>query len=178
MNAHLPRRSPAASKEKLPPDWINEMREWIEGTDCSYREIGTALGVSVSTLSRYATQHGWQRPPGATSNSRRGRVTERLWKLTERHAAALEDQPFDVAQRSLQPLARLTRVLGDIDRSDMPPIRAVRKYSDTHCPDAPSSGRSIHELRDELAAHLARITEEEGYGWEEASWWFSHGRGI
>jgi hypothetical protein len=85
----------------------------------------------------------------------------------------LEAQPIARAERSLQPLARLARTLGEIDRNDpraaLPEGGPVREEP---------LGRSIHELRDELAAHLERIDREEGHGWEVREWWFSDGGGI
>ena len=106
----------------------------------------------------------------------RERVREKLWRLTERHAAALEDQPIEVAQRSLQPLARLTRILGDLEKHA--PRRPVHTPEPPLASDDPRDGRTIHELRDELVAHLERINNEFGYGWEEPSWWFENGGGI
>ena len=161
-------------KEKLTDARIEELREWVEGSNLPYRRIGEAMGVSPATISRYATQEGWRRPPAAQLPTiRRERLADRLWRLTERHAEALEDQPLEVAQRSLQPLARLTRMLGDMEKQAPHPIPEPPPAS-----DAPRDGRTIHELRDELVAHLERITAEEGYGWEERSWWFEDGGGI
>jgi predicted transcriptional regulator len=186
--ANVPNPKPAggsagsrAAKEKLTPARLEELREWVEGSNLSYKRIGEAMGVSPATISRYVAQEGWQRPPGAPLPSRMGlqreRVREKLWRLTERHAEALEDQPIDVAQRSLQPLARLTRILGDMERHAPPPRPVLDPDPPPASPD-PRDGRTIHELRDELVAHLERITAEEGYGWEERSWWFEHGGGI
>ena len=172
---------PRAFQGKLTAARLEELREWVEGSNLSYKRIGEAMGVSPATISRYATQEGWQRPPGAPLPSRMGhqreRVREKLWRLTERHATALEDQPIEVAQRSLQPLARLTRILGDLEKQ-APPPRPVPAPEPPPVSDDPREGRTIHELRDELAAHLERISNEFGYGWEEPSWWFEHGRGI
>jgi predicted transcriptional regulator len=170
-----------AFQGKLTAARLEELREWVEGSNLSYKRIGEAMGVSPATISRYVAQEGWQRPPGAPLPSRMGlqreRVREKLWRLTERHAEALEDQPIDVAQRSLQPLARLTRILGDMERHAPPPRPVLDPDPPPASPD-PRDGRTIHELRDELVAHLERITAEEGYGWEERSWWFEHGGGI
>jgi hypothetical protein len=172
--------SDTALRAKLTPARFEELRQWVEGSNRSYRQIGAAMGLSVSTISRYVAQEGWRRPPGAAVPARisrqRERVAAKLWRLTERHAEALQDQPIEVAGRHLQPLARLTRILGDMEKHAPPQPGSA-------APDAagdaePPSGRSIHELRDELAAHLARISEEWGYGWEEPSWWFDHGGGI
>ena len=88
---------------------------------------------------------------------RRERITEKLWRLAERHAEELEDQPIARAGRSLQPLARLTRTLGEIDKHLSPPCPPDDDYPDLKKP----KGRNIHELRDELAAHLERIEREE-----------------
>jgi len=172
-------KAQAPPREKLTAARIMAMRDLVEGTRRSYRSIAAEIGVSVATVSRYAVQEGWQRPPGAAIPARIGthreRVTQKLWKLTERHAKALEDQPIELAQRSLQPLARLTRVLGDIDKLNPPPAPLHNEPS--HAPEAPP-GRSLHELRDELEAHLNRIMKEEGYGWEVREWWFENGGGI
>jgi hypothetical protein len=155
------------------------MRDLVEGTRQSYRCIAEEIGVSVATISRYAVQEGWQRPPGAAIPARIGnhreRVTQKLWKLTERHAEALEDQPIELAQRSLQPLARLTRVLGDIDKLNPPSAPLHAEFASDEDEPPP---RTLHELRDELQAHLDRIMEEEGYGWEVKEWWFEGGGGI
>ncbi|WP_445501524.1 helix-turn-helix domain-containing protein [Microvirga sp. G4-2] len=169
----------AGRREKLNPACIARMRELVEGTGWSYKRIAEEIGVSLATVSRYVAQEGWQRPPGAAVPARIGnhreRVTQKLWKLTERHAQALEDQPIELAQRSLQPLARLTRVLGDIDKLN--PRPAPLREEAAPAPEAPP-GRTLHELRDELQAHLDRIMEEEGYGWEMREWWFEDGAGI
>lgn len=162
--------------DRLEPARIEEMRRWVETTNRSYKRIGDAVGVSASTVSRYARQEGWRRPPNAARSARIGtrreRVTEKLWRLTERHAEALEDQPIELAQRSLQPLARLTRMLGDMEKHAQP-----RAFAQDEPFEERDTGRSIHELRDELAAHLERIEREEREEWERWSW-FSDGGGI
>ena len=160
-------------RERLADACIEEMREWVEGSDLPYWRIAEAMGVSPATVSRYAVREGWRRPPGAglPAGRRRDRLAQRLWRLTERHAQALEDQPIEVAGRSLQPLARLIRILGDMDKHA--PLPEPPPASED-----PRQGRTIHELRDELVAHLERISNEFGYGWEESSWWFEHGGGI
>jgi len=180
-HSHSPVVTPAASgrpnREKLSPALIARVRERVEGTRLSYRRIAEELGVSIATVSRYAAQEGWQRPPGAAVPARTGspreRVTRKLWKLTERHAEALEDQPIELAQRSLQPLARLTRVLGDIDKLRPDPAPQREPVVESGPPP-----RSLHELQSELQAHLDRIMQEEGYGWEVWEWWFENGEGI
>ena len=180
-----PSRKPAGGsagsrsiRDKLTNDRVEELREWVEGSHLSYRRIGEALGVSQATISRYAIQEGWRRPAVAMlpvgPGSRRERLTEKLWRLTERHAQALEDQPLEAAARSLDPLARLTRILGDMEKHAPPPPPPEPPLAS----DDPRTARTIHELRDELAAHLERITAEEGYGWEERSWWFEDGGGF
>ncbi len=170
--------APASHRERLNPTLVAEMRALVEGTCKPFKRIAAELGVSPASISRYAAQEGWQRPPGASPlGSRQDRVTERLWKLTERHVAALEDQPFELAQRSLQPLARLTRTLGDMDKASSRNTRH-QVEPDLALAQEPSSNRSLHELRAELEAHLLRIQEEEGYGWEVREWWFESGGGI
>lgn len=175
----VPAKPQGPSREKLTPARIIAMRELVEGTCRSYKRIAEEIGVSVATVSRYAVREGWRRPPGAAVPARtanhRERVTQKLWKLTERHAEALEDLPIELSYRSLQPLARLTRVLGDIDKLNPQPA-PVREDA-TLAREEPSD-RSLHELRDELEAHLNRIMEEEGYGWEVREWWFRDGAGI
>jgi len=172
-------KAPGALREKLTPARVATMRELVEGTTWPYKRIAEEIGVSITTISRYVNQEGWQRPPGAAIPARapnhRERVTQKLWKLTERHADALEDMPVELAQRSLQPLARLTRVLGDIDKRNppSPPQRTELTYERDEAPP-----RTLHELRDELQAHLERIMQEEGYGWEVREWWFESGGGI
>lgn len=162
-------------REKLTAARVAQMRELVEGTTRSYVRIGAELGLSTATISRYATEHGWRRPPGAALSPRiarqRDRVTEKLWRLTARHVDTLREQPLELAQRSLQPLASLTRALGTLSQRTSSP-------GTDDLPPPAQSGRSLNELRDELAAHLARIAEEEGYGWDEASWWFEDGGGI
>lgn len=169
-------RSPI--REKLTPARIAQMRELVEGTTRSYQRIGAEIGVSPTTVSRYVHMQGWRRPPGSARAARigraRDRITEKLWQLTERHAEALTGQPIELAQRSLQPLARITRVLGDIDRH----ADSFRPGPDAFTADPGPPPRSLNELRDELAAHLARIEEEEGAGWGEWDQWFVNGAGI
>lgn len=167
----------------------------VESTDLSFRQIAQALGLSTATITRYAKQEGWQRPAGAAasvdratpspapaarsprrnapSSHRREQIVDRLWTLAERHAEVLETQPIERAERSLQPLARLTRTLGEMDKHIRTPLDA-HEYDI----DAPKPRRTIHELRDELAAHLERINREEGFGWDVREWWFSDGGGI
>ncbi|KLK91204.1 hypothetical protein AA309_21245 [Microvirga vignae] len=172
------------------------MRDWVECTTRSYRRIGQELGVSVSTVSRYAAEGHWKRPAGAApppaiarrnpepsrrrnsahprAGDRRGQIVDRLWTLAERHAEVLETQPIERAERALQPLARLTRTLGEMDKRIRPPSGPDDDAPDLSKPE----GRTLHELRDELQAHLDRIMEEEGYGWEVREWWFEDGAGI
>ena len=176
----------AAFPEKTDPGMIEAMRKLVERTRWSYRQIGAELGVSAATVSRYARQEGWQRPaappaPAQSSDAdatahpadRRERITQKLWSLAERHAEILETQPIERAQRALQPLARLTRTLGEIDKHVRPPLPA-----DEYEIDAPKPRRSLNELRDELAAHLERIEREEGQHWDIREWWFMDGGGI
>ncbi|MXQ13650.1 hypothetical protein [Microvirga makkahensis] len=193
---------PAASciREKLSPQQIALMRDWVECTTHSFKRIGQKLGVSASTVSRYAAEGGWQRPAGSApppaigrpdpkpsrrlrsapprAADRRGRIVDRLWTLAERHAAVLETQPIERAGRSLQPLARLTRTLGEMDKHILPPILPPSPPGDTTLAEDRPEGRSLTELRDALQAHLDRIMEEEGYGWEVQEWWFEDGAGI
>ncbi|MFL5135577.1 MAG: hypothetical protein ACJ8C6_13620, partial [Microvirga sp.] len=118
-------------------------------------------------------------PPGRSARrdappaDRRDQIVDRLWTLAERHAEVLETQPIERAERSLQPLARLTRTLGEMDKHIRPPLAAHDDPIDT-----PKPRRTLNELRDELAAHLERINREEGYGWEVREWWFKDGGGI
>jgi AcrR family transcriptional regulator len=153
------------------------MRDLVEGTTRSYKRIAAEVGVSASTVSRYATDGGWRRPPGAALPARiarqRDKVTERLWSLTAQHAKALKAQPLEQARRSLQPLASLTRALGGLDKH---PSRLP--MADEMDPDPPRPTRTINELRDELAAHLARIEKEEGEFWDRFDWFFRDGEGI
>jgi hypothetical protein len=187
-------------RDKLTPEQVAEMRARVEGSTLSFRQIAQALGLSATTVSRYARQEGWRRPadsaapdrpetprPAPTSPAppgrsarrdappaqRREQIVDRLWTLAERHAEVLETQPIERAERSLQPLARLTRTLGEMDKHIRPPLAA---HDDA--PDAPKPRRSLNELRDELAAHLERINREEGYGWDVREWWFESGGGI
>lgn len=184
-------------REKLSPERIALMRDWVECTTRSYRRIGQELGVSASTVSHYAAEGAWRRPvraapppaiarrnpepsrrrrpaPPRASGDRRGQIVDRLWTLAERHAESLETQPIERAERALQPLARLTRTLGEMDKRIRPPVPPEDDAPDLDQPE----GRSLHELRDELQAHLDRIMQEEGYGWEVREWWFEDGAGI
>ncbi|MFL5193125.1 MAG: hypothetical protein ACJ8CG_08890 [Microvirga sp.] len=187
-------------RDKLTPEQIAEMRARVEGSALSFRQIAQALGLSATTVSRYARQEGWRRPadsaapdrpetPNPVSSSpappgrsarrdappadRRDQIVDRLWTLAERHAEVLETQPIERAERSLQPLARLTRTLGEMDKHIRPPLAAHDDPIDT-----PKPRRTLNELRDELAAHLERINREEGYGWEVRERWFKDGGGI
>jgi hypothetical protein len=187
-------------RDKLTPEQIAEMRARVEGSALSFRQIAQALGLSATTVSRYARQEGWRRPadpaapdqpeapnpetpspapPGRSARrdappaDRREQIVDRLWTLAERHAEVLETQPIERAERSLQPLARLTRTLGEMDKHIRPPLAAHDDPIDT-----PKPRRTLNELRDELAAHLERINREEGYGWEVREWWFKDGGGI
>jgi transposase len=186
-------------REKLSSERVTEMRRMVEGSTLSFRRIAQALGLSAATVSRYARLEGWQRPAGAPPAPepdssppapslpsarrepppvrRREQIVDRLWTLAERHAEILETQPIERAERSLQPLARLTRTLGEMDKHVRPPLPA-HEYEKDYAIDAPKPRRSLHELRDELAAHLERIQREEGYGWEVREWWFKDGGGI
>jgi transposase len=182
-------------REKLSSERVTEMRHMVEGSTLSFRRIAQALGLSAATVSRYARLEGWQRPAGAPPAPepdspppapslpsarretpparRREQIVDRLWTLAERHAEILETQPIERAERSLQPLARLTRTLGEMDKHIRPPLAAHDDPIDT-----PKPRRTLNELRDELAAHLERINREEGYGWEVREWWFKDGGGI
>jgi len=61
-----------------------------------------------------------------------------------------------------------------MDKHIRPPVVDAPEYEI----DPPQPRRSLHELRDELQAHLDRIMKEEGYGWEVREWWFEGGGGI
>jgi predicted transcriptional regulator len=168
-------REPKRLPEKLGPDRVARMRELVEGTDWSYRRIAGELGLSVATVSRYATEGGWRRPPAQAPSSpseSRQRIAEKLWRLAERHAEALEDQPIAQAQRALQPLARLTRTLGEMDKHAHAPLATGQYEIDT------KPRRSLHEMRDELVAHLERIEREEREYEERYRWTFENGAGI
>lgn len=173
-------------REKLPPERIAEMRAMVEGTALSFRRIGAAMGLSASTISRYAAEGGWRRPgepphpaPAATPapaprspRHPREEIADKLWRLAERHAEVLEDQPIEVAQRALQPLARLTRTLGEMDKHVHPPLPPGQYDIDNQ------PRRSLHELRDELVAHLERVEREERDYDERYRWTFENGAGI
>jgi hypothetical protein len=214
--------APTPFREKLSPERVALLRDWVECSPRPYREIARTLGISPSTISRYVAQGGWKRPdraapapripvpnpdparqrakaspppqaeepdalppapslPPARRDApparRREQIVDRLWTLAERHAEILETQPIERAERSLQPLARLTRTLGEIDKHARPPLPA-HEYENDYAIDAPKPRRTLHELRDELAAHLERINREEGYGWDVREWWFNDGGGI
>jgi len=62
--------APSNLRDKLTPERIAELREWVEGSTLSFKRIGETLGVSASTLSRYAAQGGWRRPSGAAAAAR------------------------------------------------------------------------------------------------------------
>lgn len=157
-------REPGRLRDKLGPDQVARMRELVEGTDWPYRRIAGELGLSIATVSRYVAEGGWRRPPAhgpshapsptATARSRQ-RLTQKLWRLAERHAEELEHQPIAQAQRALQPLARLTRTLGEMDKHAHPPLPPGEYEIDNQ------PRRSLHEMRDELVAHLERIEREE-----------------
>ncbi|MGO4523657.1 hypothetical protein AB4097_02200 [Microvirga sp. 2MCAF35] len=201
--------SSSGFRQKLPPERIALLREWVECTTRPLRKIGQELGVSPATISRYAKEGGWKRPAAAPpppaiarrnpqaaprrtdvppsspdprrrsapSAHPRDHIVERLWSLAERHAEILETQPIERAERSLQTLARLTRTLGEIDKHARAPLPA-HEVDTGYEIDAPKPRRTLHELRDELAAHLERINREEGDGWEIREWWFMGGEGI
>lgn len=186
--------APSAIREKLPPERVALMRDWVEGTTRSFKRIGQEPGVSPSTVSRYTAEGGWQRPPGAALPSRparpnpaperrrnpvqpvtgeqRQRITQKLWRLAERDAEELEDQPLAVTQRALQPLARLTRTLGEMDKHAHPPL-PLGQYEIDNQPR-----RSLHKMRDELIAHLERVEREEREYDERYRWTFENGAGI
>jgi hypothetical protein len=186
---------PSPIREKLSPERVALLREWVECTTRSFKRIGKELGVSASTISRYATEGGWQRPAGAALPARiakanpdperrrnpvqpltgeqRERITQKLWRLAERQAEALEDEPIERAQRALQPLARLTRTLGEMDKHSRTPLPA-HEYEI----DAPKPRRGLHELRDELFGHLTRIEREERDFEDRWTWTFENGGGI
>ena len=171
-------REPGRLRDKLKPEQVARMQELVEGTDWPYRRIAAELGLALATVGRYVAEGGWQRPPAqapspAAASRSRQRLTQTLWRLAERHAEELEDQPLAVTQRALQPLARLTRTLGEMDKHAHAPLPEPDPYA-----EPPKPRRSLHELRDELAAHLERIQREEGYGWEVREWWFESGGGI
>jgi len=149
---------PSPIREKLPPERVALLREWVEGTTHSFRRIGKELGLSPSTISRYATEGGWQRPAGAALPARidrpnpdlarrrnpvealtgeqRQRISQKLWRLAERQAEALEDQPFE---RALPPLARLTRTLDEMDKHTRTPLPAHEYGIDAPNPAAAST---------------------------------------
>jgi transposase len=186
--------APASIREKLPPERIALMRDWVECTTKSFKRIGEALGVSASTVSRYAAEGGWQRSPGAAlpsrparprpaperrrnaarpvTGERRQEITEKLWRLAERHAEELEHQPIERAHRALQPLARLTRTLGEMDKHAHPPLPPGQYEIDNR------PRRSLNEMRDELVAHLERIEREEREYEERWGRTFENGAGI
>ncbi|MBL0404039.1 hypothetical protein JKG68_08695 [Microvirga aerilata] len=184
--------SSAFRREKLTPERIAEMRGMVEGSTLSFRRIAASMSLTASTVSRYAAEGGWQRPsdpagpagvpapapphakarPALPTVQQRERITQKLWRLAERHAEELEDQPLEVAQRALQPLARLTRTLGEMDKHVQPPLDAGQYEIDT------KPRRSLHEMRDELVAHLERIEREEREYEERYRWTFEDGAGI
>ncbi|MBB4040126.1 hypothetical protein GGR34_001777 [Microvirga flocculans] len=47
---------PSLLRDKLAPERIAQMREWVEDSTRSFKRIGTALGIS-----RYAAEGGWRR---------------------------------------------------------------------------------------------------------------------
>ncbi|MBD2747137.1 hypothetical protein IC232_10585 [Microvirga sp. BT688] len=170
-------REPGRLRDKLTPKLVARMREMVEGTDWPYRRIAGELGLSIATVSRYVAEGGWKRPPAgspprASTALSRQRLTQKLWRLAERQAEELEHQPLAVAGRALQPLARLTRTLGEMDKHAHPPL-SPGEYEIDNQPR-----RSLHELRDELVTHLERIEREEREYEERYYWTFENGAGI
>ena len=183
--------APSTIRERLAPERVALMREWVECTPRSFRRIGQELGVSASTVSRYATEGGWKRPAGAALAARidrpnpdparrrtpvapptvqqRERITQKLWRLAERQAEAPEGQPIERAHRALPPLAR---TLGEMDKHVRLPLPAG-EYEIDHKPR-----RSLDELRDELVGHLERIERGEREYDERYRWTFKNGAGI
>ncbi|RDI58058.1 hypothetical protein DES45_106372 [Microvirga subterranea] len=174
--AEIPSPAEGETGGRLPPERIAEMRALVEGSTLSYRRIGAELGLAAATVWRYAADGQWRRPPDAGRQGRiarhRDKTTEKLWKLAARHAATLEEQDPEVTRQSLQPLASLTRALGTLSPKPGPGPAPEEEPP----PERPP--RSIHELRDELAAHLARIDREEAEWWDRHAWHFEHGAGI
>jgi transposase len=151
------------------------MRDWVECTTRSFKRIGEALGVSASTISRYAAEGEWTRPPGRpcppagpaqsgpgaaaqtrapVTGEQRERIAQKLWRLAERQAEELEHQPIAVAGRALQPLARLTRTLGEMDKL-RPAALAPGQYEIDNQPP-PQPPRAARRIVRPPAAHRAR----------------------
>src|SRR5689334_2420953 len=57
--------SSSGFRQKLSPERIALLREWVECTTRPLRKIGQELGISPATISRYAKEGGWKRPAAA-----------------------------------------------------------------------------------------------------------------
>ena len=118
------------------PATVDKMRQLVERTTLSYREIGARTGASAATVSRHARRGPWVRPhasPPAEPYTEEGRrllrrrgFAERLMRQAERHIFDLEMNPT-ASPRAIQRALRLARLAASFDALDQPPRKSRRK---------------------------------------------------
>ena len=110
---------------------LEAVRQLVETTPLSFREIARRTGASAATVSRNARRHGWTRPgagfpiehytPEGRRTLRRGALAERLIAQAEHLVFQAEMNP--TGSRQLQHAMRLIRAARQLDAEE----RAARR---------------------------------------------------
>jgi hypothetical protein len=151
-----------------PPELVERLRQRIETTSVSYRQVAAAFGLPLSTVGRLAQRHGWRRPEGAAPMGEallrrrteriRARTAALLMESLHRQAEALDGAaaPSAAQVRALQQLSQ------SLHRLDPPPPRRPPPPEPTPTADEDDEPppRSLEELRLALAEHLQRSLGE------------------
>lgn len=108
---------------------LDKIRDLVQGTTLSYREIGARTGVSAATVSRHARRGRWLRPDTGFAAEhyteegrrilRRRAFAERLMRQAERHVFDLEMNPT-ASPRAIDKALRLARAAASFDALDRP----------------------------------------------------------
>jgi hypothetical protein len=150
-----------------PPELVERLRQRIETTSDSYREVAAAFGLPLSTVGRLAQRHGWRRPEGAApmgeallrrrTERMRAQTAALLMESLHRQAEALEGAaaPSPAQVRALQQFSQsLHRLDPPAPRRPPPPPPESAPAADEEDDEPPP--RSLAELRLALAEHLQR----------------------
>jgi hypothetical protein len=112
---------------------VERARALVEGTTRALVDIAQEIGVAKTTVSKWAREGNWPRPAGAPTRrprktaapmTRRGRLTERLYRAFGSQLAGLERKtrkrtPTDEKDaRTLAVLAKTFETLTALDRDD------------------------------------------------------------
>ena len=123
----VPRLEGNASRRPHPAATLETVRQLVEATTLSFRDIAQRTGVSVATISRNARRNGWLRPdagfpqehytPQGRRSLRRGAIAERLVSQAE-HLLFQDEMNPTASRQRIEQAMRLVRAARQLDAEE------------------------------------------------------------